>query len=55
MMGDESYISVFKQIFHLLMVDVLSLTKFDIDNMFPYERYAYFDLIKEYKENTKQE
>jgi hypothetical protein len=55
MMGDENYVSIFKQIFQLLMVDVLSLTKTDIDNMYPYERYGYFDMIKDYRAEQKQE
>ena len=45
MIGGESFINVFRQIFKLSIVEELSYTREDIENMPPYERYVYFDLL----------
>ena len=50
MIGGENFVSVFRQVFQLSMVSDLNYTKEDIENMPPYERYVYFDLVEEYNE-----
>lgn len=54
MIGDENFISVFRQVFQLSMVNNLNYTKLDIEMMPPFERYAYFDLVNEYMEEKNK-
>jgi hypothetical protein len=50
MRGDETFIGVFREVFQLATVRELSCTKEDIENMPPYERVAYFDLVNEQRQ-----
>jgi hypothetical protein len=55
MMGDISLIGIFHQIFELVMVPSLSFTKHDIDEMFPYERMVYVDMVHDYKKQKEDD
>jgi len=54
MAGTESFLSVFKHIFEMCVVENLSFTKEDIDEMPPFERKSYFQMIKEMLEHQKE-
>jgi len=45
MAGEESFNGVFKQIYDLCSCEGLSFTKSDIEDMPPFERRGYIDLI----------
>jgi hypothetical protein len=55
MIGGESFTSIFRQVFRLSMIEKLNYTKGDIEEMPPFERYAYFDLINEYNDEIKKQ
>jgi len=55
MMAGESFTGVFKQVFELSMVSKMNYTKGDIEEMPPFERLAYFELIKEHFEKIQAE
>jgi hypothetical protein len=54
MMGDTSFFNVFQEIFALCMNKFLSFTKEDIENMPPFERLAYLEMMKEYMEEYNE-
>jgi len=53
MMGENTYYSVFQEVGILLYSENISLTKDDIDNMYPYERQSYIDLFKNFAKKEK--
>jgi len=55
MRGGTNYMTVFQEIGLLLYAENISLTKEDIDNMYPYERGAYIDLFKEFADKREKE
>jgi hypothetical protein len=48
MRGDTSFMVVFQEIFNICMVKELSFTKEDIENMPPFERQGYIEMVKHY-------
>ena len=55
MIGGDSFTGVFRQVFKLSMVSKLNYTKGDIEEMPPFERYAYFDLLEEYNSEMSEQ
>ncbi len=53
MMGDETFFNVYRQILDICMVKDLSFTKEDIDEMPPFERMGYVEMIKEHLEEQE--
>jgi len=45
MRGGESFIDVFTQIFDMCLVEGMSFTKADIEEMPPFERRNYYEMI----------
>ena len=55
MIGGESLGSGFKQIFQLTFCGEMSCSKQDVEEMYPYERYADMDMVKEVREEMEKE
>lgn len=53
MRGDTLFYNVYQDIFNLCMVEQLSFTKEDIENMPPFERMGYSDLVDKYYEELE--
>lgn len=54
MMGDTSFIEIVRQVFQLTMIKEINYTFEDYENMTPFIREAYFDLVDEYREEQKK-
>jgi hypothetical protein len=53
--GDTNYSDVFKEIFYLTSVSWLHFTKFDVEDMYPYEREGYLQMAKDLAEKKALE
>jgi hypothetical protein len=54
MRGDESFFNVFQQIFFLGMTEELSWTKEDIENMPPFERLGYIEMVRQHYKDLEE-
>jgi hypothetical protein len=48
MRGDTSFMVVFQEIFNLAIIKELSFTKEDIENLPPFERQGYTEMVQHY-------
>jgi hypothetical protein len=48
MRGDASFMVVFQEIFNICMVKELSFTKEDVENLPPFERQGYTEMVQHY-------
>ena len=55
MMGDQTFFSVYKEVLDICLVEGLSFTKEDVDEMPPFERTNYIQLIREHIEALEEE
>lgn len=55
MIGGETFFGVFKQILDICLVKNLSFTKKEIDDMPPFERTSYVELIREHLEDLAEQ
>ena len=55
MIGDTSFVNVFKEIGYLLYASNISMTKEDIDNLPPFERIEYINMFNELSKNDSSE
>lgn len=48
MRGDSSFMVVFQEIFNICMVKELTFTKEDVENLPPFERHGYIEMVQHY-------
>jgi hypothetical protein len=54
MMGDTTFFNVYQEIFALCINKFLSFTKHDIEEMPPFERLGYLEMLDDYMEEYKE-
>ncbi len=54
MMGGTTFFTVYQEIFAMCINKFLSFTKQDIEDMPPFERTGYLDMLTDYMEEYKE-
>jgi hypothetical protein len=55
MRGDESFFGVYQQILFFGLTQGVSFTKEDVENMPPFERTGYIEMIKQHFKDMEEE
>jgi len=55
MMGETTFFMVYQEIFSLCMNKFLSFTKQDIEELPPFEREGYIEMLKDYMEEYNEQ